>query len=206
MRAMVRRTSRTRAVLVSCEVAFWNLKLNCSRFNLMSSSSSWSSVKFRMSSIVMTAPLFLCRRNIAQAGHYAGADRKLRSPKPQGLARGILTNTIDLKHDLAWLDAGRPEFRRALSFTHADFSRLLRYRKIREYPDPNAARALHLTCDRAPSSLDLPRSHALRLQSLKAETAKVKRCAAFGVAIHPALEGLPEFCLLWLQHRLHLFP
>src|SRR5580704_12734986 len=44
MRAMSRRTSRTRAVLASCPVARWKRRLNCSFFSLMSSSSSWSGV------------------------------------------------------------------------------------------------------------------------------------------------------------------
>src|SRR5258708_4016011 len=40
MRAMSRRTSRTRDVFASCPVARWKRKLNCSFLSLMSSSSS----------------------------------------------------------------------------------------------------------------------------------------------------------------------
>src|SRR5215467_299930 len=44
MRAMSRRTSRTRAVFASCPVARWKRRLNCSFLSLISSSSSWSGV------------------------------------------------------------------------------------------------------------------------------------------------------------------
>src|SRR6266481_1730071 len=44
MRAISRRTSRTRDVFASCPVARWKRRLNCSFLSLMSSSSSWSGV------------------------------------------------------------------------------------------------------------------------------------------------------------------
>src|SRR5882757_7517409 len=44
IRAMSRRTSRTRDVFASCPVARWKRRLNCSFLSLISSSSSWSGV------------------------------------------------------------------------------------------------------------------------------------------------------------------
>src|SRR5262249_29590420 len=97
-----------------------------------------------------------------------------------------------------------PVFRRALAGAHADLDRLLRHRHIREHSDPNLADALHFAREGAAGSLDLARSHAVRLQRLKPARAEVERVATLGLARDAALEGLAVFCALGLQHRLSL--
>src|ERR1700724_4334366 len=67
MRAMSRRTSRTRDVLASCPVARWKRRLNCSFLSLISSSSSWTGVIARRSSILSIGqfPTRRCARQSA---------------------------------------------------------------------------------------------------------------------------------------------
>src|SRR5919109_4674233 len=55
MRAISRRTARTRAVFSSWPVARWKRRLNCSFLSLSTSSSSWSMVMARASAA------FICR-------------------------------------------------------------------------------------------------------------------------------------------------
>src|SRR5271167_208217 len=57
IRAISRRTSRTREVFASCPVARWKRRLNCSFLSLSSSSSSWSGVIVRKSSVFNIGPL-----------------------------------------------------------------------------------------------------------------------------------------------------
>src|SRR6185312_5502690 len=57
MRAMSRRTWRTRAVFSSWPVAFWKRRLNCSFFSLANSSFNWSGLIPRASSAFMTKTL-----------------------------------------------------------------------------------------------------------------------------------------------------
>ena len=81
IRAMSRRTCRTRAVFSSCPVARWKRRLNCSFFSLSTSSSSWSTV------IARTSPAFIGRpRLLRDALDEARLDRQLgggRAPAPR---------------------------------------------------------------------------------------------------------------------------
>src|SRR5690606_28474293 len=134
------------------------------------------------------------------ARHKTRLDRKLRSPQTQRLFRHIKRNPVNLEHDTARLHARGPKFRRSLALTHADFGRLRRHRHVRENPDPDATRTLHVTCDRAARRLDLPCRDTGRLLCLEAKRPKVEIHSALGLAMDPALMSLPEFGALRLQH------
>src|SRR6266576_1184171 len=76
MRAMVRRTTRTRDGFSSWLVADWKRRLNCSRFSSPSCCCSWSSVltvRFSFAAIL----LFLLDQALAQAGDDLGLNRQL---------------------------------------------------------------------------------------------------------------------------------
>ena len=51
--------------------------------------------------------------------------RQLGRAEAQAFARDRIRHAVDFEHDPAWRDARGPKFRRALTFTHADFDRLL---------------------------------------------------------------------------------
>src|SRR5262249_31322903 len=90
MRAMSRRTCRTRAVFSSCPVARCKRRLNRSFLSLRTSSSSWSTVMARRSSGFMTILL-------RDALDEARLDRQLGSGESKRLARHLLRNAVDLE-------------------------------------------------------------------------------------------------------------
>src|SRR3954451_7598917 len=145
MRAMSRRTWRTRPVLPSCPPAFWKRRLNASLRRLPSSSLSWSCVLGRRSLAFMAFSLALG----ADAGDEACLDRQLGGGKRQRLLGDRRRHALQLEQDAARLDPGGPEFRRALAGAHADLGRLLRHRHVREDADPDAACTLHVARDGA---------------------------------------------------------
>src|SRR5262245_9891292 len=132
IRAISRRTSRTREVFSSWPVARWKRRLNCSFFSLRASSSSWSTVMPRNSSAFIVAS-----HSLRNARNEARLDRQLGGGKPERLARHRLRYAVDLEQDAAGLDPHHPKFRRALARAHAHLERLLRYRHVREHPDPD---------------------------------------------------------------------
>src|SRR3954464_1901011 len=77
MRAIVRRTSRTRLGFSSWLVADWKRRLNCSRFKSPSRCCSWSSLFCLRSSIADILLLFLLDQRLAEASHDLGLDRQL---------------------------------------------------------------------------------------------------------------------------------
>jgi hypothetical protein len=125
-----------------------------------------------------------------------GVNRKLGLAQTHRFLRGFQIDTVDLEQDAARLDFGHPEFRRALTRTHADFGGLLGHRHIREYADPNAAGTLHVTGDGAARGFDFARVQAFRLQGLEAIGAEVQRGARLGRTVDAALVLLAEFCAL----------
>src|SRR3569623_1459147 len=76
MRAMVRRTSRTRRGFSSWLVAAWKRRLNCSRFRSPSCCCNWSSLCCLRSSIAGML-LFLLDHGLTEAGDDLGPDRQL---------------------------------------------------------------------------------------------------------------------------------
>src|SRR3984885_9378357 len=140
------------------------------------------------------APLF------RDALNEAGLDRQLRRRERERLARDRLRHAVDLKHDAAGRDARHPKFRRPLALAHAHLDRLLRYRHVREHTDPDAARALHVSGQRAAGSLDLTRGNAFRLHRLEPELAEIKRKPALRIAVNAALKGFAELGFLRLHH------
>src|SRR6516165_4013227 len=161
MRAISRRTTRTRELFSSWPVARWKRRLNCSFLSFKSSSSSWSNVMARASSGFIMALL----RN---ALHEARLDRQLGGSERQRLARDLLADTIDLEQDPARLHARDPKLRRALTGSHANLERLLRHRHIRIHSDPNAAGTLHVPRQCASRRFDLTRGDPVRLHRLEA--------------------------------------
>src|ERR671920_1403544 len=103
MRAMVRRTSRTRLGFSSWLVADWKRRLNCSRFSSPSSCWSWSSV-FCLRSSIAGMLLFLSGQRLAEAGHDLGLDRQLlRRTLESGLGE-VAWDAVELEQDPAGLD------------------------------------------------------------------------------------------------------
>src|SRR3954447_1761749 len=202
MRAMVRRTTRTRDGFSSWLVADWKRRLNCSRLSSASCCCSWSSVlTVRFSFAAML--LFLLDQALAQAGDDLGLDRQLFCGAGKGFLRDRAGHTVQLEQDPSRLDASDPEFGRALARAHADLGRLRAHRNVREDSDPKATGALHVTRDRAARGLDLTRGDPLRLHGLEAECAEVELGPALGVAVDAAFEGFAELGALGLQHDLN---
>src|SRR5436190_1582071 len=199
MRAMVRRTTRTRLGFSSWLVADWKRRLNCSRFSSPSCCCSWSSVLTLRSSVAAIL-LFLLGQALAQAGDDLGLDRQLLRGTLERRLGEASRHAVELEQDAARLDAGDPELGRALARAHADFGRLRTHRNVRENADPQAAGALDVAGDRAARRLDLAGGDPLRLHGLEAEGAEVELCPTLGVAVDAALEGLAELGALGLQH------
>src|SRR3954451_12884145 len=202
MRAMVRRTSRTRDGFSSWLVADWKRRLNCSRFSSVSCVCSWSSVlTVRFSFAAML--LFLLGQALAETGDDLGLDRQFLGGARKSLLRDRPGHTVELEQDPPGLHPSDPKFRGALAGAHADFGGLRAHRNVREDADPKAAGALHVTRDRATRGLDLARSDPLRLHGFEAEGAEVELGPALGLAMDAALEGLAELGALGLQHDLN---
>src|SRR5215218_6702206 len=200
MRAMVRRTSRTRLGFSSWLVADWKRRLNCSRFSSTSCCCSWSSVLTLRSSIAAILLLFLFHQALAEAGHDLGLDRKLLGrPLERRFGEGA-GYAVELEQDPAGLHASNPELRRPLARAHADLGRLGADGHVRKDADPEAPGALDVTRDRTASRLNLARGDPLRLHGLEAEGAEVELGPALGVAVDAALKGLAELGALGLQH------
>src|SRR6185295_15733156 len=112
MRAMVRRTSRTRLGFSSWFVADWKRKLNCSRFRSPSCCCSWSSV-FCLRSSRTAILLFLRGQALAEAGHDLGLDRQLFGCALERRLGERARDAVELEQDPARLHPGDPELRRA---------------------------------------------------------------------------------------------
>src|SRR5215510_1611056 len=136
MRAMSRRTIRTRPVFSSCPVARWKRRLNCSFLSFISSSESWSGVIARTSSAFISL--------LRDALNEARLDRKLRGGEPQGLLGEFDRNAVHLEQDAARLHARYPQLDAALARAHAHFERLLGDRHVREHANPDPSGALHV--------------------------------------------------------------
>ena len=169
MRAMSRRASRRRDVFSSWPVARWKRRLNRSFFRLE-----------RLRRPSGPGSSRECRRTFISAMVAHSAMRATKRVLIGSLAAASVSaslaicgvDAVDLEHDAAGLDAGDPQFRRALAGAHADFGRLLRHRHVRENPDPDAAGALHVTRQRTTGSFDLPRGDPLRAPSPSGRTGR----------------------------------
>src|SRR6476646_7754042 len=204
MRAIVRRTSRTRLGFSSWLVADWKRRLNCSRFRSPSCCCSWSSV-FCLRSSIAGMLLFLSGQRLAEASHDLRLDRQLlRRALERGLGE-VSGDAVELEQDPAGLDSGNPEFRTALARAHADFGRLRAHRNVRKHANPQATGTLDVARDRAASRLDLARGDPLRLHGLQAEGSEVELRPTLGIAVDAAFEGLAELGALGLQHLLLSF-
>src|SRR5438270_7969867 len=203
MRAIVRRTTRTRLGFSSWLVADWKRRLNCSRFSSASCCCSWSSVLTLRSSIAGIL-LFLLDQALAEASNDLGLDRQLFGGARKSLLRDRPRHTIELEQDPPGLHPSHPEFGRALARAHPHLGGLRAHRNVGEYADPKTTGALHVTRDRAARRLDLTRGDPLRLHRLQAKGAEIELGPALGVAVDAALEGLAELGALGLQHLLIL--
>src|SRR3954469_24212457 len=133
MRAMVRRTSRTRLGFSSWLVADWKRRLNCSRFRSCSCTCNWSSVLTLRSSFAGILML-LSGQAFAETGNDLGLDRQLFGRALERRLGEAAGDAVELEQDAAGLDARDPEFGRALARAHADFSRLRAHRNVRKDP------------------------------------------------------------------------
>src|SRR3546814_15368442 len=77
----------------------------------------------------------------------------------------------------------------------------MEFRRVRFRSDPQLADALHVTRDGEPRGLDLTRRQAAGSEGLQSIGAKVQLGAALGLSVDSALEGLPVFRSLLLQHN-----
>src|SRR5688572_22799136 len=123
MRAMVRRTSRTRLGFSSWLVADWKRRLNCSRFSSASCCCSWSSVLTLRSSIAAIL-LVLFDQILAKARDHLGLDRQLLGGALERGLGQVAGDSVELEQDPAGLHPGHPELRAALARAHADFGGL----------------------------------------------------------------------------------
>src|SRR6516164_3895315 len=105
MRAMSRRTWRTRAVLPSWPPAFWKRRLKASLRRLPSSSLSWSVVLGRRSLAFMAFPSPFG----ADTGHEARLDRQLGGGEIERLAGNADRHAVELEQHAARLDPAHPE-------------------------------------------------------------------------------------------------
>src|SRR6202047_492472 len=127
-------------------------------------------------------------------------DRQLGGGQEECFPGKFYRDPVELEHDAARRDPAGPEFRGTLAFAHANLGRLLRDRDIRKNPDPDAAGAAHVTCQRPARGLDLTRGNSLGFERLEAELAEIQFEPGLRGAAYAALEGFPEFCPLGLQH------
>src|ERR1700727_1919896 len=111
---------------------------------------------------------------ISNPGDKLRPDRQLGGTKRQGLARQRLRNTVDLKHDPAWMHTRDPEFRATFTRTHTHLGWLGGDRKVPENPDPQSAGTLHRTRDGTTGSLDLARGGSLRFKLLQAKSTNIQ--------------------------------
>ena len=136
MRAMSRRTCRTRAVFSSWPVAFWKRRLNSSFSSLLqlgrpARRRSWPG---RPRPSLLRPP----RRARVTTRVLIGS---LAAASSNASRASVGRHAVELEHDAARLHPADPEFRRALAAAHAHFGRLLRHRHVREDADPDAADA-----------------------------------------------------------------
>src|SRR5512143_1130190 len=193
MRAISRRTSRTRAVFSSWPLALRKRRLNASLRRSTSDAFSWSGV------LSLTSSAFISTL-LAQASHETRLDRQLGRRQGERFDRQRLRHAIDLEHDPAGMDADHPVFGRALTRAHADFGRLARHRNVREHADPDTTQPLHVAGDGAAGGLDLARGDAAGLGRLQAIGTEIEIGAGLGLAVNAALVGLTEFRALRLKH------
>src|SRR3954468_21029089 len=102
MRAMVRRTTRTRDGFSSWLVADWKRRLNCSRFSSVSCCCSWSSVltvRFSFAAIL----LFLLDQALAQTSDDLGLDRQFFRGARESLSCDRTRHAVELEQNPAWL-------------------------------------------------------------------------------------------------------
>src|SRR4029079_7563843 len=135
MRAMSRRTARTRPVFSSCPVARWKRRLNCSFLSFISSSESWSGVSARTSSDFISL--------LHDALDEARLDRQLGRREAEGFLGELQRDAVNLEQDASRLHARDPQLDAAFARTHAHFERLLGDRHVREHADPDAGSARH---------------------------------------------------------------
>src|SRR3954471_16463746 len=138
-RAMSRRVERSVAVLLSCCVAFCMRRPKWAFCRLFTSASTPAASFWRRSLAFVIVSSLLADH----AGDERGAQRQLGGSQLERFAREFLGHADDLEHDLAGLDLGHVVLRVALAVAHADFSRLLGDRLVREHADPDAAATLH---------------------------------------------------------------
>src|SRR5438874_4553911 len=113
MRAISRRTSRTRPVFSSCPVARWKRRLNCSFLSFMSSSESWSSV------IARASPAFIPL--LRDTLYEARLDRQLGGRERKRLLGELDRHAVEFEQDAAGLYARDPQLDAALTRAHAHF-------------------------------------------------------------------------------------
>src|SRR6185436_1732456 len=117
--------------------------LNCVRSSSASSFSSSSTV-FPLSSDAFTTS------TSKHAGDEYGAQGQLRRRQPERLARLHLVHPVHFVEHRARLDLRHPVFGVALAVAHANFGGLLRYRLVRENPDPDPPTTLDSARHRPP--------------------------------------------------------
>src|ERR1041384_7881814 len=107
MRAMSRRTMRTRPVFSSCPVARWKRRLNCSFLSFISSSESWSGV------IARASPAFIAL--LRDALYEARPDRQLGGSERECLLGKLDRDAVELEQDAAGLHPRDPQLDTALA-------------------------------------------------------------------------------------------
>src|SRR3989339_1228620 len=96
-------------------------------------------------------------------------------------------NAVHLKKNHARFDRRYIVINTALAFSHRDLSALLRYRPVREYPDPDLAAPLGVLGHYPAGRLNLPGRYPMRFHGLKAELPEADRYQTAGLAASFAL-------------------
>src|SRR5271166_4519314 len=196
MRAMSRRTCRTRAVFSSWPLACWKRRLKISLPSPSSSPASSSSV------LALVSEIFISDDLLALTDHEPRRNRQFGGGENERLARDVRRHAVELEHDASGFDAADPEFRRTLAAPHANLGRLLRHRHIGEDADPNPAGAADVACDGAARRLDLARRDPPGVRGLQPVSAEIQSGPALRETMDPPLMGLAVFASFWSQHDL----
>src|SRR6202051_4845616 len=138
--------------------------------------------------------------SLRDARDEARLDRQLGGGERQRFFRGLHGDAVDFENHPARLHPRHPQFRGALAGAHPHFGGLLRHRHVREDADPDPARTLHVTGQRASRGFDLTRGDALGRHRLQAELTERQRRARRRGAVDPALVRLPALRFLSLYH------
>jgi len=130
-----------------------------------------------------------------------GFERELVGRETHCFFGELRAHAFHLEQDPARANDADPVVRRALTFTHTGFGRLLGDRLIREQTEPDLAATLDETRHRDTAGLNLAVGNITALHHLQAVVAEREIGAAPRLAAHATALLLAKLDLLWHQHN-----